>query len=99
MVAKNGMDEWNTLNEEQRGFVHVFFMGCCSKHTGIGCMNMSCRNSPLDILKCPKFKQWRREWMLEQVKVKAVAEKQEEIRKDYIDEVWERLGEMKNGTI
>jgi hypothetical protein len=87
--VKDGMAEWNTLSEEQKSFIHIFFMSYCSKHTGVGCMNMNCRNSPFDILKCPHFKQWRRDWKQQQQRARAIAEKREQVMKNYLKELWE----------
>jgi hypothetical protein len=62
-MKKNGLAEWNTLNEEQRNFISMFFTYVCD---GKRCVNTNCRNSPFDIMRCPNFKKWRTDIMLKE---------------------------------
>lgn len=78
-MKKNGLAEWNTLNEEQRTFISVFFNGVCS---GKRCLTLGCRNSPFDIMKCPTFKKWR-----SQVVINKVKEQKEYSLNDYLEEL------------
>ena len=55
---KNGLAEWKDCTDEQRQLIAIYFQNYCS---GMRCLNMNCRNSPKDILRCPLFKKWNRE--------------------------------------
>jgi len=53
-----GLEEWKTLNPEQKNLVTTFFKNYCDV---IKCKNMKCNNSPYSILKCKIFKRWLKE--------------------------------------
>lgn len=89
MKKKNGLAEWNTLNEEQRKFVLEFFNNFCS---GRRCKTIYCRNSPFDIIKCPTFKKWRTEIMLAKTR-----ELQQEQKEFSLDDYLEELKKIEQG--